>query len=76
MKRPKLPDQKINFERIGRRWARVIGYRPPRKGEYFLGGAVVEAHLAYNDQPSPAWVAEPIPDPIPQPVHLHQYPSR
>jgi len=31
----------------------VVGYRPPKKGEYYLSGAIVEAYCAPNDLSTP-----------------------
>jgi len=31
----------------------VVGYRPPKKGEYYLSGAIVEAYRAPNDFSTP-----------------------
>jgi hypothetical protein len=78
---PKLPDHKINFENLtvktgslgpskfNNRWARVIEFRPPKKGEFYLSGAIVQAFKAPNDLDSSYWIVEPIPDPV-----LHEYP--
>ena len=44
---------------------RGIGYkatgefRPPRKGEYYLSGAIIIAYLAPNDLSTPYWIAVP-----------------
>jgi hypothetical protein len=41
--------------------AEYIGeYRPPRKGEWFLSGAKVEAYYAYNDISECRHIAKPI----------------
>ena len=34
--------------------------RPPRKGEYFLSGAIVEAYQAYSDLNTPYHIARPV----------------
>lgn len=75
-RRPKLPNAKIEFERLSQRtaWVRVKDFRPPKKGEYFLSGAVVSAYLAASDFATPYWIAEPILDvEAPESQHLHQY---
>lgn len=36
--------------------------RPPKKGEYFLSGAVVAAYLAYNDMTQPYHIAVKCPE--------------
>lgn len=81
-KRPKLPPNPIHFEGLNggsgmfaiteknKRWARVIAFRPPLEGEYYLSGAVVEAFKARNDMTSSYWIVEPI---QPKPVILHEY---
>lgn len=74
MNHPALPDKPIMFEGVGFKWAKVLEYRKPRKGEYFLSGAVVAGCLAYNDLLSEYWVAEPV-ELDERPLHLHQYPQ-
>lgn len=45
----------LNFDngnehvRFNARFYRVVDFRPPKKGEWFLSGAKVEAYLAPND---------------------------
>lgn len=39
---------------------KVLGYRPIKKGEWFLSGAVVEAYMAKSDSDSPVLVIQPI----------------
>lgn len=34
-------------------------FRPPRKGEWFLSGAIVGAYLAPNDLSNPYYIAMP-----------------
>ena len=53
-----LPNS-VRFEGIigpQRFW--LIGFRKPRKGEYYLSGAFVYAYRAANDLLSPYWVVE------------------
>lgn len=38
-------------------------YRPPRAGEYFLSGAVIEAYRTSNALVTPYWIAEIDPQP-------------
>lgn len=38
----------------------VLGYREPRKGEWYLSGAVVEAYKAPNDLPYKYTVVKPL----------------
>ena len=33
-------------------------FRPPKRGEYYLSGAIVEAYRAPNDLSTPYWIAE------------------
>lgn len=35
-------------------------FRPPRKGEWYLSGAIVAAYQAPNDLSTPYWIAVPI----------------
>lgn len=71
--RPKLPDHKIQFEGLRtQHWARVLDHRPPRKGEFFLSGAIAAAYKAYNDINTAYWIVEPI-EVLPDPTHLHEY---
>ena len=80
MKNPKLPPRPVHFEglvnnpssQLNMRWVRVIEYRPPRKGEYYLSGAIVEAFKAKNNLTSSYWIVEPL-DIDPMPTDLHQY---
>ena len=39
---------------------RKLGFRPPRKGEFYLSGAVVTAYRAPNDLTTSYQVVEPI----------------
>ena len=82
---PKLPPNKIHFEGLettgfgtifarsqrNLRWARVVGFRAPKKGEYYLGGAIIEAYRAPNDLLSAYWIVEPVAE-KPAPI-LHEY---
>ena len=45
-------------------------YRAPRKGEFYLSGAIVEAYQAPNDLPSAYWIAQRVPGP-PREIHAH-----
>lgn len=38
----------------------IEGMRPPRRGEYYLSGAVVAAHMAPNDLSSAYIVVRPL----------------
>lgn len=44
----------------------VLGYRPPKSGEFYLSGAICEAHEAFNDLSSPYLIAKPIGEPLTQ----------
>lgn len=80
-RRPKLPPRPIHFEglverhssHLNMRWVKVIGFRPPRKGEYYLSGAIVEAYKAKNDLTASYWIVETL-SINPMPVDLHEYP--
>lgn len=45
----------------GRARYRATGeFRPPRKGEFYLSGAIVHAYMAPNDLSTSYWIARPI----------------
>ena len=53
----------VKFEGKGlaSRWSyRMVGFRPPRRGEYYLSGAIVEAWRAPNDLTTAYHVVEPL----------------
>lgn len=56
----------VNFEGIGPSYFKVIAKRKPRKGEFYLSGAIPEAFLACNDLLSDYWIAEQIGSVLPQ----------
>jgi len=62
-KRWNLPDR-LNFAESGFRPAlrdyRVLGFRPPRAGEYYLSGAIVAAYRAPSDLSDAYLVVQPI----------------
>lgn len=35
-------------------------FRPPKKGEFYLSGAIITAYRAPNDLSSPFWIAVPV----------------
>jgi len=39
---------------------RVVGFRPPRKGEHYLSGTIPAAYLAPNDLSAPYHVVEAV----------------
>lgn len=50
---------------------RVLGRRPPRKGEYYLSGAVPFAYIAPNDLSTPYLIVERVADkPCPTCGHI------
>jgi hypothetical protein len=55
----------ITFERKGvlsaSKWSyRVLGFRAPKKGEYYLSGAIPKAYLAPNDLTTPFHIVEAV----------------
>lgn len=58
-KLPKLPIRPIKFERRDPAFCRLVDYRAPKKGEYFLSGAEPEGWLAKNDMDVPYWIIVP-----------------
>jgi hypothetical protein len=61
-----------------RKWFRSTGeFRKPRKGEYYLSGAIITAWRATNDLDSPYWIARevennPLVESIAQELHITQ----
>lgn len=49
----------VFFEGIGSHFYERGPFRPPRKGEFFLSGAVVAAYRASHDMTSPYRIAIP-----------------
>jgi hypothetical protein len=50
---------------------RIIGKRPPRKGEYYLSGAIPAAYIAPNDLTTAYLIVEPVePKPCPTCGHI------
>ena len=49
----------VKFEGLGRCFYQREGFRAPKKGEYYLSGAIVEAYLAPNDLSSPYHIVTP-----------------
>jgi hypothetical protein len=45
-------------------------FRPPRQGEWYLSGAIIEAYLAPAGLSSAYWIARRIPDP-PREIRAH-----
>ena len=41
----------------GNRYKASGEFRPPRKGEHYLSGAIITAYRAPNDLDSPYWIA-------------------
>lgn len=52
----------VHFENLGpgKYTYRVVGKRPPKKGEYYLSGAIVQAYQAPNDLTTAFMVVEPL----------------
>ncbi|MGO7308822.1 hypothetical protein ACCS91_33745 [Rhizobium ruizarguesonis] len=50
----------VHFEGkgLGRHHYRKLGFRPPKKGEFYLSGAIVQAYRAPNDLTTPYHVVE------------------
>lgn len=57
----KLP-KTVSFEglRPSRQPYRHLGFRPPKKGEFYLSGALVQAWKAPNDLTTAFYVVEPL----------------
>ena len=50
------------FSGHDRRLYRATGeFRPPKKAEFYLSGAVVHAYRAPNDLSTAYWIAVPVP---------------
>lgn len=57
-------DTKIPYAREHRRYDREMTkttgeFRPPRKGEWYASGAIVQAYMAYNDLSDSYWICVP-----------------
>jgi hypothetical protein len=57
---PHIP-QKVSFEGLNDNphTYEVVGFQTPKKGDYFLSGAVVQAYKAENDLNTFYWVVKP-----------------
>lgn len=53
------PGAPVKFEGLGLYHWEKVGFRPPRQGEYYLSGAIVEAWQAPNDLPTDYHVIKP-----------------
>lgn len=60
-----------NFQGLGPCFYTLVGKRPPRKGEYYLSGAIIEGYCASNDLSNPFWVVRPTFRAIPRPAYRH-----
>lgn len=57
---PSSIPNKLHFDGMtGTKTYDVIGFQNPKKGDYYLAGATIEAHKAGNDIPTPYWVVKP-----------------
>jgi|SRR5579871_773067 hypothetical protein len=60
------------FESLGikgkTRYRATGEYRAPKRGEYYLSGAVITAYIAPNDLSTEYWIAEPV-NTVPQIPH-------
>jgi len=45
-------------------------YRAPKRGEWYLSGAIIDAYQAPNDLDTAYWIAQRIPDP-PREMQAH-----
>ena len=43
-----------------KRFVKTDEFRNPKKGEFFLSGAIIEAYQAPNDLSSPYWIAKEV----------------
>ena len=51
----------VQFEgSLGKSTYRKLGFRPPKRGEFYLSGAIVTAYRAPNDLTTPYHVVEAI----------------
>jgi len=58
--------------RIQKYFYRKLGFRAPKKGEWYLSGAIVTGYLAPNDYPETSryWVVEPIAKAVPRVIYI------
>lgn len=40
------------------RFKKTKEFRPPKKGEWYISGAIPEAYKAFNDLDTPFWIAK------------------
>lgn len=45
------------FKDVDKRYSATGEFRPPRKGEYYLSGAIITAYKAVNDLTQSHWIA-------------------
>jgi hypothetical protein len=56
---------KVQFEGLGRATPIRHGFRNPKRGEFYLSGAIVAAYKAPNDLSSPYHIVTPGADLVP-----------
>lgn len=49
----------VHFEHLGNCYYSIMGTRPPKRGEYYLSGAIMEAYRAPADFNTPYIVVRP-----------------
>lgn len=61
MKQPKLPKiLRFPLEPKGMKcFFKVLGFRPPLEGDFYVSGAIPEVYSAKADLGSPYWIVEP-----------------
>jgi len=47
-------------EQLKTRFKATGEFRPPKKGEFYLSGAIIEAYRAPNDLSQAYWIAVPV----------------
>lgn len=61
----------IDFDGLSGKWTwRLIERRPPKKGEYYLSGAIPTAYKAPNDLSTPYMVIIPMRRYVPKTIYV------
>jgi hypothetical protein len=60
MKPPKGYFSAEGYSGYNKRFKASGEFRPPKKGEFYLSGAIIEAYRAPNDLTTEYWIAIPV----------------
>ena len=64
-----LPESQTHIQKY---FYRKLGFRAPKKGEWYLSGAIVTGYRAPNDFPETTkyWVIEPVAKAVPKTIFI------